>query len=60
MKKIWARITLGLEVTDEEYERIKTTVEDLTDLVDDEMAQRFIDNGEIGDDSYILRDCLDD
>lgn len=54
MKKLWARISIALTVSDEEYEQIKHRVlDDGLESIPDELAQRFIDDGELDEDSYI-------
>lgn len=66
MKKIWARIGISLEVTDEEYEGLKRQASDYIpdggdelertyhDLdLDAEMSKRFIKDGWQDGDSYI-------
>lgn len=59
MKKIYARITMGLEVTDEEFKKIKKRVEEYIDI-DDELAERFIKQGRLrkNGDSYIPEEWL--
>lgn len=54
MKTLWARITMELDVTDEEYKALKERADRHGDVdLTDEEAQRFIDKGRVSNDSYI-------
>lgn len=65
MKRLWARISMELEVSDEEYEQLREmatshydgAVHDLElDLMGEygnELKQRFVEHGFISNDSYI-------
>lgn len=54
MKTLWARITMELDVTDEEYKALKERADRHGDVdLTDEEAQRFIDKGRLSNDSYI-------
>lgn len=60
MKKLWARIGMELEVTDEEYERIKDKArnDDYDFDEGDDLAKRFISDGKLSGESYIPNDCF--
>lgn len=62
MKKLWARVGMELEVTDEEYESIqeKAMGEDYCFDEDSELAKRFISDGKLSGESYVPDDCLDE
>ena len=58
MKKIWARISMEMYVTDEEYEQIRRECEESEEISDD-LASRFIIEGTLSEDSYIPVDVFD-
>ena len=58
MKRLWARISMELEVSDEEYEKLKKQSMcgqfDVSLEHDNaELAERFLKDGTIANDSYI-------
>jgi len=53
MKTVFARIGICLEVTDEEYKNFKEDRYVNEDNISDELAERFLKNGELSGDSYI-------
>lgn len=59
MKTIWARISMALEVTDEEYERFKDDRFAYERNIPDELAERFLKEGELSGDSYIPESIYD-
>lgn len=52
MKKVWARIGMSVEVTDEEYKEIKKNF-GCEDELSDEVVAMFISRGKPDGDSYI-------
>lgn len=59
MKTIWARISMALEVTDKEYERFKDDRFAYERNIPDELAERFLKEGELSGDSYIPESIYD-
>lgn len=58
MKKIWARISMTVEVTDEEYEKLRSAAEytpgSYDDLdVPDWLLKKYAAEGKVDEDSYI-------
>lgn len=58
MKKLWARISIEMYVTDEEYEEVKEKVRK-DDRISDDLAKRFIKEGTLSEDSYIPENIFD-
>lgn len=67
MKKIWARISMELEVSDEEANQILQEagyVEYEGKKINNEFdinknfAKQFVERGTLADDSYIPEDCI--
>lgn len=53
-KTIWARISMSLEVSDEEYEKLKKDNNDDIEFdSDSELAERFLKDGWLDGVSYI-------
>lgn len=70
MKTIWARIGMSVEITDEEFEKLKNTAHDPNskaygydlygDLdVTEWLLEKFQKSGKINGDSYIPQDEFD-
>ena len=67
MKKVWARISMELIISDEEAKELlkesgsyfdgETIINNEFDI-NKEFAQRFIDHGTLSDDSYIPENCI--
>ena len=64
MKKIFARIGMELEVSDEEWELLleedggKKSGESNEFDINTDFAKRFIEDGHLSDDSYIPEGCI--
>ena len=67
MKKVFARISMELIISDEEAARLikecgsyREGTNEINDEFDinKEFAQQFIDHGTLSDDSYIPEDCI--
>lgn len=64
MKKIWARISMELEVSDEEAQEIlqeagvNPSGGNYEFDINKEFAKQFIEHGVLSDDSYIPEDCI--
>lgn len=67
MKKVFARISMELVISDEEAEQLikecgsyRSGTSEVNNEFDinKEFAQRFIDNGTLASDSYIPEDCI--
>ena len=59
MKEVFARVSLCLEVTDEEYEKLKADRYVNDSNISDELALRFLTKGKLGGDSYIPESQFD-
>ena len=63
MPRVFARISLWIDMSDEEYRgllaRFKLTKDD---TLPEYLARRFVEEGELGDDSYIplLEDMIEE
>ena len=65
MKTLWARISMELEVSDEEFEKLREQSRDergrFYDVeLDTDLAQRFLNDGELSLDSYIPGDLFEE
>lgn len=59
MKRVWARISMEMWVTDEEYEEFAKHAEEYEEDISDELAKRFLTEGTLSDDSYIPETLYD-
>lgn len=58
MKRLWARISMEMNVSDEEFERLKEqsmngTFDLALEFDNAELANRFLESGVLSNDSYI-------
>lgn len=59
MKKVWARIGISLDVSDEKYIEFESRFDGgFVDLTEEE-AQEFVDKGTVDGDSYIPESGLE-
>ena len=53
MKRLWARIGVAVDVTDEEYVKIKTLLQENEEEAIELLKQLFTNNGYLNGDSYM-------
>lgn len=58
-KKLWARIGMSCEVSDTEYEKLKTLMKEKPGDAASMLYELFIEKGERDGDSYLVADCDD-
>lgn len=59
MKRVWARISIEMWVTDEEYEEFAKHAKENEEGISDELAARFVTEGTLSDDSYMPEELYD-
>lgn len=59
MKRVWARISIEMWVTDEEYEDFARNAKENEEGISEELAKRFLKEGQLSDDSYMPETLYD-